>query len=252
MTTAFTDPAVADSASSLDNATGSGSGATAIDDASLHPAGSTSTPARAPGKAKRTLTPGNFLRSVGRVLASAPALLKAPIRPTISTALREKLFLAVTAINDCRYCKWGHTHWALAQGVPLEEVNQILGYQSESLAAKDPAEAAAILFAQHYAEQLDRIDPEAVENLRKYFNDSQVSEILAYIRFITLTNLTGNTVDAVFDRVRGRGQPISLFEGVVGTAAAPVALGLLLLAKFDPRGGMAGLPARQAPHGRDQ
>ena len=37
----------------------------------------------------------------------------------------------------------------MAKGVPLEEVNQILGGQVESLAAANPAEAAAILFAQH-------------------------------------------------------------------------------------------------------
>ncbi len=99
--------------------------------------------------------------------------------------------LEVTAINDCGYCKWGHTYLAVAQGVPLEEINQIFGYQDESLVAKDEAEAAAILFAQHYAENIDEIDPESLANLREYFSDPQVAEIIAYVRAITLGNLTG-------------------------------------------------------------
>ena len=191
--------------------------------------------------AKRTLTPGNVVRTVGNVVASTPVLLAAMVRPRTSAALREKVVLGVTAINDCSYCKWGHTHWAMANGVPLEEVNQILGLQTEALEAKNPAEAAAILFAQHYAESLDRLDPGSLENLRKFYSDTQVAEILAYVRAITLGSLTGNTVDAFLDRVRGRGRGdkgafIVLFEGIVTIVAAPVVLVLALLAKFDRRG----------------
>ncbi len=113
--------------------------------------------------------------------------------------------LEVTAVNDCRYCQWGHTHLAIAQGVPLEEINQIFKYQNESLAARDTAEAAAILFAQDYAENLGECDPESIQNLRTYYDDAQVAEILAYVRAITLGNLTGNTVDAVLDRFRRHG-----------------------------------------------
>ncbi len=156
-------------------------------------------------RAKRTLTRQNFLRTVANVLASSPVLVAALFRPKTSAALREKVVLAVTAINDCALCAWGHSHWAMANGVPLEEVNQILGGQIESLAAANPAEAAAILFAQHYAERLDRIDPESLDNLRRYFTKAQAAEILAYVRAITLGNLCGNTLQAARDRLRGRG-----------------------------------------------
>ena len=84
----------------------------------------------------------------------------------------------------------------------MEEVNQILGHQIGSLEAKNPAEAAAILFAQHYAENLDQFDKESIENLHRYYSDAQVAEILAYIRAITLGSLTGNTVDALLGRFR--------------------------------------------------
>ena len=121
-----------------------------------------------------------------------------------------------------------------------EEVNQILGLQIDALEAKNPAEAAAILFAQHYAESLDQLDPDSLENLRQFYSDAQAAEILAYVRVITLGSLTGNTVDAFLDRFRGRGREdsrglIVVFEGVVTLVAAPVVLVLALLAKFDRR-----------------
>ncbi len=163
----------------------------------------TNAPPKRSGKAKRTLTADNFVRTVANVVVSAPVLLAALVRPKTSAALREKVMLGVTSITDCRYCQWGHTHWAMARGVSLEEVNQILGQQVESLKARNPAEAAAILFAQHYAENLDRFDPESIENLRKHYSDAQVAEILAYVRAITLGGLMGNTVDAVFGRFKG-------------------------------------------------
>lgn len=201
-------------------------------------------PPKPPGKMKRTLSPENFFKTIGKFLSSSPVLALAMVRPKLSFALREKVFLAVTATNDCRFCQWGHSHWAMAHGVPLEEVNQILRYQAESLEAGNPAEAAAILFAQHYAEQLDQFDPESIENLRMYYSDAQVDEILAYVRFITFTNLSGNTVDAFLDRLRGHGQPISFFQGAVGAALAPVLLSVILFAKVERKLGLAQLRAR--------
>lgn len=158
-----------------------------------------------PRKAKRTLGSDNLFKMLAAVLASSPVLLRALFRPKTSAALREKVMLGATSVTDCRYCAWGHGHWAMANGVSLEEVNQILGQQTESLRAKAPAEAAAILFAQHYAEHLEQFDPASIENLRTHYSDAQVTEILAYVRTITLGGLVGNTLDAFVSRLRRRG-----------------------------------------------
>lgn len=166
------------------------------------PGSGSGAPGSPPRKTRRTLTVGNFFSTLGNVLASSPVLFMALFRPKTSAALREKVFLGVTSVSECRYCSWGHSHWALAHGVSLEEVNQILGQQIESLQARNPAEAAAILFAQHYAEYLEGYDPESIGNLRQYYDDGQVAEILGYVRLITLGNLTGNTVDALLERLR--------------------------------------------------
>jgi hypothetical protein len=76
-----------------------------------------------------------------------------------------------------------------------------------------------------------QIDPESVKNLRKYFTQSQVREIVGYVYFITFTNLGGNTVDAVLERVRGPGRPITVVEGISGVVLAPILLLLVVLVK---------------------
>ena len=141
----------------------------------------------------------------------------------------------------------------MAKGVPLEEVNQILGLQAESLAARNPGEAAAILFAQHYAEQLDQFDPDSIENLRQYYSDAEVAEILAYVRLITLANLTGNTVDAFLTGARGQDKGHCI-ESVIAAVASPVTLLLTQLAKFNSQVGMEELrsgPRKAAPPNSD-
>jgi AhpD family alkylhydroperoxidase len=200
-----------------------------------------------PRKAKRTLGFDNLFKMLAAVLASSPVLLAALFRPKISAALREKVMLGVTAINDCRYCAWGHAHWAVSQGVSLDDVNQILSSQLDSLKANSPAEAAAILFGQHYAEHLGEIDPESLKNLRKYFTQSQVREIVGYVYFITFTNLSGNTVDAVLERVRGPGRPITVVEGISGVVLAPILLLLVVLVKA---GKLIGTDRRRAKRHR--
>ena len=181
---------------------------------------------------KRTFTPDNIVSIVYNMIFGFPAIIRSIFSPKTSKALREKVMLGVTAINDCRYCAWGHSHWAMINGVTLEEVNQILTGQDDSLLAEDPAEAAAILFGQHYAEHLGEIDLDSVKNLRNYFTQTQIREIVAYVYFITFTNLSGNTIDVVLDRIKGKGRPITFFEGVVGVVLSPILFILLLLVKL--------------------
>jgi AhpD family alkylhydroperoxidase len=195
--------------------------------------GTASAPPKHPRKPKRTLTPDNVVQTLVNFAVSVPALARGFVKPLTSAALREKVVLGVTSINDCRYCKWGHTHWALANGVSLDEVNQILGHQAEKLKANNPAEVAAILFAQHYAEERDQFDPAAIEGLRQYYDEAQIREIIAYIHAITLGNLTGNTMDAFLGRFQRHGHTGILFEGAIAAAAAPILVAVLLLARLD-------------------
>ena len=199
------------------------------------------------GVAKQTFTPDNFLRTVANMAISFPIIVRSVFRPKTSKSLREKVMLGVTAINDARFCKWGHAHWAFSQGVSLEEVNRILSNKDDSLEGNEPAEVAAIRFGQHYARHLHEIDLELAKNLREFYNQAQIREILGYVFFITFTNLSGNSVDLVLERIRGKGRPITVFEGVVGTVLAPV---LFVLVSLVALGKLVGTDTRRAKRHR--
>ena len=76
---------------------------------------------------KRTFTSANILQTVVNCVIAFPIIIRSTFRPKTSKSLREKVMLGATSVTDCRYCAWGHGHWAMANGVSLEEVNQILG-----------------------------------------------------------------------------------------------------------------------------
>jgi len=123
---------------------------------------------------------------------------------------------------------------AISHGVSLDELGEIIDQKTEELVARDAAEAAAILFGRQYAENLDRIDPEALEKLHEHFTQPQIDEIIAYVYHITMGNLLGNTVDSFFSRFRTHGRNNILLEAAVAAVGAPILGAVALAAKFMP------------------
>lgn len=142
-----------------------------------------------------------LLMDLRRVVRGAPDLFSAVRDPRISRAFAEKIMLAVTAVNDCRYCSYGHARMALASGVSQREIDLLL---SGDVGHTSPQEAPALLFAQHYAESGGCPDAEAYERLVDAYGERGARHVLAYIRMITVGNLLGNTLDALLGRLRGR------------------------------------------------
>jgi len=77
--------------------------------------------------AKRTFTMPLLLRSMGAALLYMPIRWIALVRPAIPRGLREEVFLGVTSVNDCRWCTWLHSGFALMHGVKLDELQSVLG-----------------------------------------------------------------------------------------------------------------------------
>ena len=67
---------------------------------------------------------------------------------SISPAFKERLMIAVTAVNGCRYCSWFHSREAFKSGVNKEEIARLLSGSVDSCSEE---EATAILYAQHWA-----------------------------------------------------------------------------------------------------
>ena len=173
---------------------------------------------------KRTFSLPQYARSLAAVMNASPVLVRALIRPRISPALREQVLLAVTYVNDCRYCNWGHTALALRNGVDMTALRQTLN--SGSLSADSTPEEVAILYAQHVASEQGEADPSAERALAAAWIPAEQAEIKAYITAITFGNLVGNSADAWLARLRRvpveGGHPLG--EAIAALAGFPVLL----------------------------
>ncbi len=125
----------------------------------------------------------------------------------LSPAFRERLMLAVTAVNGCRYCSYFHAREALLTGIPEAEVESLL---SGVVDCCPEEEAAAILYAQHWAETDANPDPEVRRKLIEIYGDDIAVAIELALRMIRMGNLMGNTWDCLLYRISlgrwGRGE----------------------------------------------
>ena len=141
---------------------------------------------------------GSLLRDVAFVLRNARRLPGA----SVSAAFRERLILTVTAVNQCRYCAYGHTRLALRAGVPREEIDFLLGGAIRGVPER---EIPALLYAWHWAETDARPDPAARQKLVQTYGSETAASIEVVLRAIRIGNLTGNAFDALLCRAsRGR------------------------------------------------
>jgi AhpD family alkylhydroperoxidase len=151
---------------------------------------------------KRTYSVKSFLSDLRRILSSflnnsSPRDPQSSLDPAFS----ERIMLAVTQVNDCRYCNYGHSLAALRAGVTPEELDAI---KTGDFSATSDEELPALLFAQHFAAEDGNPDPEAIDTLVSTYGDARAGRILLTIRMITFGNLLGNTFDALLNRLRGR------------------------------------------------
>ena len=116
----------------------------------------------------------------------------------IDPAFRERLMLAVTQVNGCRYCAYGHARQALAEGISAEEI-EALG--QGMFAGSPPEEVPALLYAQHWAEAEGDPDPAARDRVVEQYGEQVTAGIELALRMIRMGNLAGNTWDYVLYRI---------------------------------------------------
>jgi len=175
------------------------------------------------------------------VLADAIAHMGDVVRASkgnrVSDAFSERIMLAVTQVNGCRYCNYYHTKIALKAGVSNEEIHYML---EGELGNAPESERIALVFAQHYAETKGHPDQAACDHLFGIYGGEMANDILAYIRMIMFGNVYGIMFDTL--RLRIIGQPVddSSLWWELGTVFGlifmiPVILVQLLLRTVMPR-----------------
>ena len=119
-------------------------------------------------------------------------------RGLLSPAFQERLMLAVTAVNGCRYCSYFHTKQALKSGIPPPEINRLL---SGDIDACPEEEATAVMYAQHWADSEAHPNLEIVRKLQHTYGVEKSESIHLMLRMIRIGNLMGNTLGYLFYRI---------------------------------------------------
>lgn len=182
---------------------------------------------------KRVYTLGSFGADLGYLLSHGHYLLMPRYR--IDKAFQERIMLAVTSVNECRYCSWFHKKMAHQAQVPAEQIRALL---EKSLAESIPEEeATAITYAFAYAET-ERNPDRGIEQKAGAEYGERFLGIYLHVRMIYFGNLCGNTFDAFLSRLRGHRVDYSSLgtELVVSLVSAPFLLPLVPLLSNSPKG----------------
>jgi AhpD family alkylhydroperoxidase len=116
----------------------------------------------------------------------------------LSPAFQERLMLAVTSVEGCRYCSYFHSKLALKGGMSGEEVGKLLAGDFKDCPEE---ESIAVLYAQHWAESNANPDPEALQKLQETYGLERAEAIHLMLHMIRLGNLLGNTWDYFLFRI---------------------------------------------------
>jgi AhpD family alkylhydroperoxidase len=138
----------------------------------------------------------------------------------VSKAFSERIMLAVTQVNGCRYCSHYHTKLALESGMSNAEIENLLNGELGNVPQE---ELVALMYAQHYAETGGRPDPKVTQRLVGTYGAAMSRDILAYIRAITVGNFYGNAFDAFQQRLRREPVPDSTLRSEMGILFGSIA-----------------------------
>jgi len=118
----------------------------------------------------------------------------------VSPQFRERLMMAVTAVNECRYCSYYHARESLRVGLSPAEIRQLTAGELDS--APDE-ELPALLFAQAWAEADGDVEPDLWARLQQTYGRERAQAIETVLRMIRTGNLLGNSADWLLSKLSG-------------------------------------------------
>ena len=124
---------------------------------------------------------GDFITDIRAVMSQRENI--RDMMRMLDPAFRERLFLAVTQVNGCRYCSFYHAKQALLNGVTDEEIR---GLGDGLLDCCPQQELTALYYAQHWAESNAHPDEEAQVRLLETYGKEKSTQIGLALRMIAL------------------------------------------------------------------
>lgn len=138
----------------------------------------------------------------------------------------ERLQLAVTEVNGCAACSYGHTKMALRQGMSNEEISSFLSGGDNFIKLE---EAKAIMFAQHFADSRGCPKKYAYDSIIKEYGEEKAQIILSATQMMIAGNMYGIPLSAFQSRLKGKSyKDSSLFYElgmeIAGLLCLPIAI----------------------------
>jgi uncharacterized peroxidase-related enzyme len=137
-----------------------------------------------------------------RLIASSPAglegvlALSGALGRTLDVKTRERIAVAVAAVNGCDYCMSAHTYLGLNLA-KLDEAELAANRRGRS---SDARADAAVAFARTVAESRGKVgDADLAAVRRAGFSDAQLVEIVLVVAENFLTNLVNNVGETDID-----------------------------------------------------
>ena len=143
-------------------------------------------------------SPRQLLRDIHTAMRSRGEMRSLMRGETLTAAFRERLMLAVTEVNQCRYCAYYHAKQALVEGLSAAELESLTEGEFDNSPAD---ERPALLYAQHWAEADGSPDEEARARIVELYGAEIADAIDVALQVIRIGNLLGNTWDGLLYRV---------------------------------------------------
>jgi len=164
------------------------------------------TPDTAPAAARPLLDAVNaklgVIPNMFRLIANSPAGLEAvlglngALGKTLDVKTRERIALAVAAVNGCDYCMSAHTYL----GLNLAKLDEAEVAANRLGRSNDAKADAAIGFARKVAEARGKVSGADVSAVKLAgYTDAQVVEIVLVVAENFLTNLVNNVAETDID-----------------------------------------------------
>ena len=146
-----------------------------------------------------------FMPNDGLIMARKPAVLRAMhgllesiyVPGSVPIELKELVGLMTSSASGCQYCQ-AHTEFgAFRAGIATDKIAAIWEYASHSLFSD--MERAALDLARYAAMTPNGITDEQFENLRRYFDDEQIIELVSVIALFGFLNRWNSTLDTAIE-----------------------------------------------------
>ncbi|MCC7077944.1 MAG: carboxymuconolactone decarboxylase family protein [Acidimicrobiia bacterium] len=158
---------------------------------------------------KKTYSLRRFAGDVTGLFGRLGELRRIQSGAAIDPAFREEIMVAVARANECRYCIFAHETAAREEGVAQATLDALARGE---LTATDlePRVTVALEYASALAAcDFGPVDPVLEGEVVALHGEDGRRTIETVARLMTVMNLTGNTVDALFSRLGGDPAPDS-------------------------------------------